>query len=186
MNSLILWGLVAFLIVDILLLVLFLRWESDRTRSSTAGALESRAPAPPVQAAKTNVPTTTLPDEPTVPLSGVPTQPTRGEHVFTFDLANDEPGREPAHDGSPQSAAQVMQLTKDSVDDDQLSHERNYLRQKASNLETRIAELNESTDTTSDYQRGMRAVLEEELHATWTRLGELESEAGRVNHAAAK
>ncbi len=180
----ILWGLIAFLIVDILGLVLYLRWEDSRAKLRQVVTQEIQPAVPPVETAKTSVPATTEPEEATMPLSVAPTQPTRGEHVFTFDLAHDEPDTE--HDGNPQSVALATQLTKNGVDNELLSRERTYLRQKASSLETRIAALNESSDATTDYQRGMRAVLEEELHATWTRLGELESESGRMNHAAAK
>jgi hypothetical protein len=185
MSSFILWGLIAFLIVDVVLLVLVLRWNDGEKKSSIMDTEESHTPVPPVQAAKTSVPPTPEPEEPTVPLSTSAIQPTRGEHVFTFDLAHDEPDTERIHDGSPLSVA-TMQSTKNGVDNEQLFLERSYLRQKASSLETRIAALTENTDATSDYQRGMRAVLEEELHATWTRLGELESESGRVNHATTK
>jgi hypothetical protein len=132
-----------------------------------------------------NVLGTAKPDEPTTPLTTA-SQPARGEHIFTLDLPHDEQNAKPAHHSSPSSVATAMPLSNNGLDEGQTSRERSFLCQKANNLETRIAALNENTETMTDYQRGMRAVLEEELHTTWTHLGELESELGRANHATTK
>ncbi len=189
MTSLILWGLIAFLIVDVLALVLVLRWNDRETKADKEspiihrGAIET--PVPVAQTAQANIPDTNVPDEATTSMT-TSSRPVQGEHVFTFDLAHDESDARPVNDGNPPSVATAMPLSKNGMDDEQTSRERSFLRQKASSLETRIAALNESSEATTDYQRGMRAILEEELHATWTRLGELESESGRTNHVSAK
>jgi len=158
-------GLIAFFIIDVLLLVLFLRWDESRTKSGeespkvNRGETESQASTPAEQVEKT-----TLPDKVTKPLSvetnvsasPETTQPAGGEHVF--DLAHDKPvdAKEsipaplseapPAHDGSSPSAVSAISLSKYSVDVGQVARERSYLRQKATILETRSRTQREQRD----------------------------------------
>jgi hypothetical protein len=182
MSGLILFGLIAFLIIDAVLLVLVLRWNDGETRSSQSSA-------PVAQPAKASAPDTTLAEEPKAPSSARTSFSTSAETTRSEDPAYDEPPgtinqeTTPAYQRSLSSIDPAVTLSNYNLDDDHMARERSYLRQKATILETRIAALNESSETMTDYQRGMKAILEEELHAVWTRLGELESQTSRLRLA---
>lgn len=163
MDSLILWGLVAFLIVDILLIVLVARSGESRTMLGSGRTTVQQAP---MEEPNTVEPEGQLPSEnaTALPSPAVP---------------------RPAGQESAKNSQQDAQLARESRDGQQytsLSAEQLYLRQRSHTLETRLAEIDSAPDASADYQRGMKAVLEEELHALWARLSELETEASKVNH----
>ncbi len=170
MSSLILWGLVAFLIVDILLIVLVARGGESRTMLGSGRTTVQQAPLeepdnvePEGQLPSENA--TALPP-PAVPRSG--SQDKGIPHDKSGDYEQDAPLARESEDGQQYTPLSAEQL---------------YLRQRAHTLETRLAEIDSTPDASADYQRGMKAVLEEELHSLWARLSELETEEGKVNHA---
>ncbi len=163
MSSLILWGLVAFLIVDVLLIVLVARGGESRTM---LGSGRTKVQQAPLEEPGTVEPESQLPSEnaTALPSPAVP---------------------RPAGQERAKNSQQDVQLAWESGDGQQytqLPAEQLYLRQRAHTLETRLAEIDGTPDASADYQRGMKAVLEEELHSLWARLSELETEESKVNH----
>jgi hypothetical protein len=164
MSSLILWGLVAFLIVDILLIVLVARSGESGTTLGSGRTLVQQAP---MEEPNTVEPGGQLPSENAMALPSPAVS-------------------RPAGQERAKNSQQDAQLAREGRDGQQytpLSAEQLYLRQRAHTLETRLAEIDSAPDARTDYRRGMKAVLEEELHSLWARLSELETEESKVNHA---
>jgi len=167
MSSLILWGFLAFLIVDILLIVLVARSGESRTMLGSGRTTVQQAPM----------------EEP---------HTVEPEGQFARESATALPSPavpRTAAQKSAKNSQQDAQLARESGDGQQytsLSAEQLYLRQRSHTLETRLAEIDSSPDAGADYQRGMKAVLEEELHSLWARLSELETEASKVNHTVSR
>jgi hypothetical protein len=163
MDSLILWGLVAFLIVDVLLIVLVARSGESRTMLGSGRTTVQQAL---MEEPNTVEPEGQLPSEnaTALPSPAVPT-PAGQEHAK-----------------NSQQDAQPARESRDGQQYTPLSAEQLYLRQRAHTLETRLAEIDSVPDAGADYRRGMKVVLEEELHSLWARLSELETEESKVNH----
>ena len=152
MSSLILWGLVAFLLVDLLSIVLVARGGGFRPMLGSGRTTVQQAPL--------EAPDTVEPE---------------GQIAGEQATALPSPA-------APRSGSQDK--GKDGQQDTPLSAEQLYLRQRAHTLETRLAQIDSAPDGSADYRRGLKVSLEEELHALWARLSELETEENRVNHAA--
>jgi len=164
MSSLILWGLVAFLLVDLLSIVLVARSSESRTMLGSGRTTVQQAPleAPGAVEPEGQIPgerATALPS-PAAPRSGSQDKGIPHDKSGSYDQGRDG-----------------QQYTR-------LSAEQLYLRQRAHTLETRLAEIDSAPDASVDYQRGMKVVLEEELHSLWARLSELETEESKLNHVA--
>jgi hypothetical protein len=170
MSSLILWGLVAFLVVDLLSIVLVVRGGESRTMLGSGRTTVQQAPIEAPDAVK---PERQISSEHATALPS-PAAPSPGSQ--DKGIPHDESG---SHDksGSYDQGWDGQQHTR-------LSAEQLYLRQRAHTLETRLAEIDSAPDASADYQRGMKVALEEELQSLWVRLSELETEESKVNHAA--
>ena len=156
MSSLILWGLVAFLLVDLLSIVLVVRSGEFRPVLGSGRTTVQQAP---IEAPDAVEPEGQIPGEHTTALPS-PAVPRSGSQ-------------------DPREGTDDQQYTP-------LSAEQLYLRQRAHTLETRLAQIDSAPDASADYQRGIKVALEEELHSLWARLSELETEEGKVNHATTK
>jgi|SRR5215468_8449477 len=163
MDSLILWGLVAFLIVDLLLIVLVARGAESRT---TLGSGRTTVQQAPVDEPNTVEPEGQLP----------------GEHATALPSPAVPRPADQERAKNSQRDVSLARESRDSQQYTQLTAEQLYLRQRAHTLETRLAEIDSTPDASADYQRGMKVVLEEELHSLWARLSELETEESKVNH----
>jgi hypothetical protein len=170
MSSLILWGLVAFLAVDLLSIVLVVRSGGSRPMLGSGRTTVQQAPLEGPDAVEPGgqIPgehATALPS-PAVPRLGSQDKGVPYDKSGSLDKS-----------GSYDQGGDGQQYTR-------LSAEQLYLRRRAHALETRLAEIDSAPDASMDYQRGMKVVLEEELHSLWARLSELETEESKVNHAA--
>jgi len=171
MSSLILWGLVAFLVVDLLSIVLVARGGESRTMLGSGRTTVQQAPIEAPDAVK---PERQISSEHATALPS-PAAPSSG---------NQDNGIPHDKSGDYEQDAQFSREGRDGQQHTGLSAEQLYLRQRAHTLETRLAEIDNAPDASEDYQRGMKAVLEEELHSLWARLSELETEESKVNHMA--
>jgi len=164
MSSLILWGLVAFLAVDLLSIVLVARSGESRPMLGRGRTTVQQAP---LEAPDAVEPEVRIPGEhaTALPSPAVPR------------LGSQDKGIPHDKSGSYDQGGNGQQYAR-------LSAEQLYLRQRAHTLETRLAEIDSAPDARIDYRRGMKVVLEEELHSLWARLSELETEESKVNHAA--
>src|SRR5712692_5839450 len=162
MSSLILWGLVAFLVV---------RSGESRTMLGSGRTTVQQAPIEAPDAVE-------------------PEGQIQGEYATALPSpaasrsGSQDKGIPHDKSGDYEQDAQFAREGRDGQQHTRLSAERLYLRQRAHTLETRLAEIDSSPDTSVDYQRGMKVALEEELHSLWARLSELETEESKVNHVA--
>lgn len=168
MSSLILWGLVAFLAVDVLSIVLVVRSGGS---GPMLGSGRTTVQLAPLEAPDGVEPEGQIPGEHATALPS-PVAPRSGSQ--DKGIPHDKSGD---YEQDGQFAREGQQYIR-------LSAEQLYLRQRAHTLETRLAEIESSPDASTDYQRGMKVALEEELHSLWARLSELETEESKVNHAA--
>ena len=171
MSSLILWGLVAFLVVDLLSIVLVVRSGESRTMLGSGRTTVQQAP---IEAPDAVEPEGQIPGEYATALPS-PAAPRSGSQ---------DKGIPHDKSGDYEQDAQFAREGRDGQQHTRLSAEQLYLRQRAHTLETRLAEIDNAPDASADYQRGMKAVLEEELHSLWAHLSELETEESKVNHMA--
>ena len=164
MDILILWGLVAFLIVDLLLIILVARGAESRSMLGNGRTT--------VQQALMEETNTAVEPEGQLP----------GEHATALP----SPAVPiPADQERAKNSQRDVQLDEESREDQQytsVSAEQLYLRQRAHTLETRLAQIDGTPGASADYRHAMKAVLEEELHSLWARLSELETGESKVNH----
>jgi hypothetical protein len=171
MSSLILWGLVAFLVVDLLSIVLVARSGESRTMLGSGRTTVQQAP---IEAPDAVEPERQISSEHATALPS-PAAPSSG---------NQDKGIPHDISGDYEQDAQYSREGRDGQQHTRLSAEQLYLRQRAHTLETRLAEIDDAPDASADYQLGMKAALEEELQSLWVRLSELETEESKVNHVA--
>jgi hypothetical protein len=171
MSSLILWGLVAFLVVDLLSIVLVARGGESRTMLGSGRTTVQQAHLEAPDAVK---PERQISSEHATALPS-PAAPSSG---------NQDKGIPHDKSGDYEQDAQFAREGRDGQQHTRLSAEQLYLRQRAHTLETRLAEIDSAPDASADYQRGMKVALEEELQSLWVRLSELETEERKVNHVA--
>jgi hypothetical protein len=171
MSSLILWGLVAFLVVDLLSIVLVVRGGESRPMLGSGRTTVQQAP---LEAPDAVEPERQIASEHATALPSL-AAPSSG---------NQDKGISRDTSGDYEQDAQIAREGWDGQQHPRLSAEQLYLRQRAHTLETRLAEVDSAPDASADYQRGMKVALEEELQSLWVRLSELETEESKVNHVA--